>query len=92
MGDFKFNLNSFKSSKPIFIGFVLAWLFNPIVVKLENRGWKRGIACVTVYLAFIIILFAFFGMLIPTLYNQLNDLVAALPNIFNQVKLWITNF
>ena len=81
-----------KVANPFFIGFVLAWLFNPIVVKLENRGWKRGIACVTVYLAFIIILFAFFGMLIPTLYNQLNDLVAALPNIFNQVKLWITNF
>lgn len=81
-----------RVANPFFIGFVLAWLFNPIVVKLENRGWKRGIACVTVYLAFIIILFAFFGMLIPTLYNQLNDLVAALPNIFNQVKLWITNF
>ena len=81
-----------KVANPFFIGFVLAWLFNPIVVKLDNRGWKRGIACVTVYLAFIIILFAFFGMLIPTLYNQLNDLVAALPNIFNQVKLWITNF
>ena len=81
-----------KVANPFFIGFVLAWLFNPIVVKLENRGWKRGIACVTVYLAFIIIMFAFFGMLIPTLYNQLNDLVAALPNIFNQVKLWITNF
>ena len=81
-----------KVANPFFIGFVLAWLFNPIVVKLENRGWKRGIACVTVYLAFIIILFAFFGMLIPTLYNQLNDLVAALPSIFNQVKLWITNF
>ena len=81
-----------KVATPFFIGFVLAWLFNPIVVKLENRGWKRGLACVTVYLAFIIIMFAFFGMLIPTLYNQLNDLVAALPNIFNQVKLWITNF
>ena len=85
-------LTLLKVANPFFIGFVLAWLFNPIVVKLENRGWKRGIACVTVYLAFIIILFAFFGMLIPTLYNQLNDLVAALPNIFNQVKLWITNF
>ena len=81
-----------KVANPFFIGFVLAWLFNPIVVKLENRGWKRGIACVTVYLASILFLFAFFGMSIPTLYNQLNDLVAALPNIFNQVKLWITNF
>ena len=41
-----------KVATPFFIGFVIAWLFNPIVVKLENRGWKRGIACVTVYLAF----------------------------------------
>ncbi len=77
---------------PFFIGFVLAWLFNPIVVRLENRGWKRGIACITVYLAFIVIMFAFFGMLIPTIYNQLNDLVVALPSIFNQLKEWITTF
>ncbi len=91
-GILKLIVTLLKVATPFFIGFVLAWLFNPIVVKLENRGWKRGLACITVYLAFIIILFAFFGMLIPTLYNQLNDLVAALPSIFNQVKLWITNF
>lgn len=91
-GILKLIVTLLKVATPFFIGFVLAWLFNPIVVKLENRGWKRGLACITVYLAFIIIMFAFFGMLIPTLYNQLNDLVAALPSIFNQVKLWITNF
>ena len=91
-GILKLIVTLLKVANPFFIGFVLAWLFNPIVVKLENRGWKRGLACITVYLAFIIILFAFFGMLIPTLYNQLNDLVAALPSIFNQVKLWLTNF
>ena len=91
-GILKLIVTLLKVATPFFIGFVLAWLFNPIVVKLENRGWKRGLACITVYLAFIIILFAFFGMLIPTLYNQLNDLVTALPSIFNQVKLWITNF
>ena len=91
-GILKLIVTLLKVATPFFIGFVLAWLFNPIVVKLENRGWKRGLACITVYLAFIIIMFAFFGMLIPTLYNQLNDLVAALPNIFTQVKLWITNF
>ena len=44
---------------PFFIGFVIAWLFNPIVCKLENRGWKRGIACIVVYLAFVVCLFAF---------------------------------
>ena len=91
-GILKLIVTLLKVANPFFIGFVLAWLFNPIVVKLENRGWKRGLACITVYLAFIIILFAFFGMLIPTLYNQLNDLVAALPSNFNQVKLWVTNF
>lgn len=91
-GILKLIVTLLKVANPFFIGFVLAWLFNPIVVKLENRGWNRGLACITVYLAFIIILFAFFGMLIPTLYNQLNDLVAALPSIFNQVKLWVTNF
>jgi len=90
-GILKFIITLLKVATPFFIGFVIAWLFNPLVIKLENRGWKRGTACVVVYLCFILILLAFFGMLIPTIYKQLNELILSFPSILNELKSWITN-
>ena len=91
-GILKFVMTILKVATPFFIGFVIAWLFNPLVVKLENRGWNRAVASMVIFLVFILIIFAFFSMLIPTIYTQLNDLIASLPGIFNSLKIWITNF
>ena len=91
-GILKFVMTILKVATPFFIGFVIAWLFNPLVVKLENRGWNRAVASMVIFLVFILIIFAFFSMLIPTIYMQLNDLIASLPGIFNSLKNWITNF
>lgn len=91
-GILKFVMTILKVATPFFIGFVIAWLFNPLVVKLENRGWNRAVASMIIFLVFILIIFAFFSMLIPTIYTQLNDLIASLPGIFNSLKNWITNF
>ena len=91
-GILKFVMTILKVATPFVIGFVIAWLFNPLVVKLENRGWNRAVASMVIFLVFILIIFAFFSMLIPTIYTQLNDLIASLPGIFNSLKNWITNF
>ena len=91
-GILKFVMTILKVATQFFIGFVIAWLFNPLVVKLENRGWNRAVASMVIFLVFILIIFAFFSMLIPTIYTQLNDLIASLPGIFNSLKNWITNF
>ena len=91
-GILKFVMTILKVATPFFIGFVIAWLFNPLVVKLENRGWNRAVDSMVIFLVFILIIFAFFSMLIPTIYTQLNDLIASLPGIFNSLKNWITNF
>lgn len=91
-GILKFVMTILKVATPFFIGFVIAWLFNPLVVKLENRGWNRAVASMVIFLVFILIIFSFFSMLIPTIYTQLNDLIASLPGIFNSLKNWITNF
>ena len=52
-GILKFVMTILKVATPFFIGFVIAWLFNPLVVKLENRGWNRAIASMVIFLVFI---------------------------------------
>ena len=90
-GILTFLLTLLKVATPFFMGFAIAWIFNPLVVKLEKKGIKRGLGSAIVYLFFILILFSFFYFLIPTIYNQLNDLIVSIPDILNQIKLFITN-
>ena len=90
-GILTFILTVLQVATPFFIGFVIAWLFNPIVMKLEKKGIKRGLASIIVYLVFISLLILFFYMLVPTIYTQLNDLIASFPSILAQLQRFFSN-
>lgn len=90
-GILEFILTILRIATPFFIGFIIAWLFNPFVKYLESRGWRRGVASLTIYLVFIVLMFTFVSFLIPTIYNQLNDLIASLSSIYGSVREWITS-
>ena len=90
-GILKFLLTILKVATPFFIGFAIAWIFNPLVVFLEKKGLKRGFGVPIVYLLFLGVLFLFFYFLIPTVYNQLNDLIASIPGIITQIEDFIRN-
>ena len=87
-----FILNFLKILTPLFIGYIIAWLFNPLVNFLHKNGFKKGFAVVLVYLGFVAVLYLFISMLIPTVVNQFNDLVSSLPNILNSIKNIINDF
>ena len=74
---------------PLFIGILIAWLFKPIVNKLEAKGMRKGLACALVYIIFIGIIVWILFTLIPLLYNQINDLIAQLPAIGNGAQEWL---
>lgn len=74
---------------PLFIGWFVAWLLNPIVKKLTSKGVKRGLATAAAYLIMIAILAIILGLTIPTLGDQVTALVSSLPKIANDVTAWI---
>lgn len=76
---------------PLFFGWLIAWLLNPMVKKLTDKGIKRGLASVLAYLAMIIILGVIIGLTIPSIGEQISDIVSAVPKITNDVKGWIDN-
>ena len=55
----KFILTFLGVLTPLFIGYIIAWLFNPLVEFLHRNGFKKGLAVVVVYLGFIAIYFIF---------------------------------
>lgn len=82
----------FKVLSPLFIGFVIAWLFNPIVKKLNKKGIPRIWGSLIVYVILILFIYVFLRILIPTLYTQINDLMVSLPAILDRFEAMIDNF
>lgn len=74
-------LTFLKVLSPLFIGFVIAWLFNPLVKKLNKKGIPRIVGSLLVYVVFLLFIYFFLRMLVPTLYTQINELIATLPSI-----------
>ena len=76
---------------PLFIGWFIAWLLNPIVKKLINKGVRRGLAVTIAYLIMLVIVGLIIGFTIPSLGDQISDIVSAVPKITNDIKGWIDN-
>lgn len=76
---------------PLFIGFLIAWLFDPLVTKLQNKKVPRIIGCILAYLLIVGFIFIIGYMFIPTLANQVKDFVNAAPDIFDELTDFLIN-
>lgn len=70
-----------KVLTPFFIGFIIAWLFNPIVKFLCNHKFNRVCATVLVYIVFLVLLSVFALYSVPTITNQLNEFLSIFPKL-----------
>ena len=71
----------FKVLSPLFIGLVIAWLFNPLVTFLTKHKLNRVWATVLVYTLFITLLVVLLINSVPTLTSQINDFINIVPSI-----------
>lgn len=78
-----------KIIMPLFIGFFVAWLFDPFVSYLQRKGIRRILGTTLTYIIFIGIISIILGSLIPLLGDQINDFVKIIPNVFDNIKIWI---
>ena len=91
IGVFRFIGNVLSVISPLFIGFIIAWLFAPLVDKMTKKGMSRILASIIVYIIFIAFLVVFFRIFIPIIYNELNDLLSTLPGIMTDITNFINN-
>ena len=91
LGAFKFLGGVLNVLAPLFIGFVVAWLFAPLVDKLTKKGMSRILSSMIVYVIFIAFLLVFFRIFIPIIYNELNELIKTLPSILSKITDFINN-
>lgn len=72
---------------PLFIGFIIAWLFDPLVRWLQKKGVRRSIGTLLTYIILLSIISLVIGGLIPLLSEQLNEFIKVIPDIIEQAKI-----
>ena len=82
-------LTILKIIMPLFIGFFVAWLFDPFVSMLQRKGVRRSLGTAITYVIFIGVITLILGSLIPLLGDQINDFVKIIPNVFESIKSWL---
>ncbi len=87
----EFILNLLKIVSPLFIGIVIAWLFEPVVKFLKNHKVHRTLATSIVYIAIIGIMTLIISALIPLLSDQINEIVKSIPTISSKIQEWIND-
>ena len=77
---------------PLFIGFILAWLLDPIIKKLSSKNkMRRGLATIIVYLLLILILVLIISIFLPQLANQVKVFIDNFPETLSQIRKFINN-
>lgn len=85
----EFLLTTLSILSPLFVGVVIAWLFNPFVTWLQKKGVRRGLGTAITYIIIFSFLFILMQAIIPMLIDQVNEFVKTLPSVFDSMKNWI---
>lgn len=70
-----------KILSPLFIGFAITWVLNPLVDKIEEKGLNRCLSSIIVFASFVIILAIILVLIIPILYHQVMDFADKVPSL-----------
>lgn len=89
---FKFILVILKVISPLFIGFIIAWLFDPLVKWLQKKGIRRSIGTTITYVILLGFIALVMGGLIPLLSEQLNEFIKVIPTIIDNSRDVIDKF
>lgn len=76
----------FKIMIPVFIGFIYAWLMNPLIELLSSKKEKRNKMSILVFVIILILLGIFLYYLIPTIYREVSELVDKIPIVIEMIK------
>lgn len=92
LGIVVFLMELLKIVTPLFIGIVIAWLFNPIMKRLSKKGVRRGLSATLIYVVLVIIIVLLIKAIIPLMFEQINDLVGTIPTTLRDIVNWINDF
>lgn len=77
---------------PFLIAFAVAWLLDPLLDRIQKRGFSRILAVSAVYVAFLAVFVIGLVFLIPVIINQASQLANDLPEYANRFQVFAKGF
>ena len=74
---------------PFAAGFVLAYLFHPIVNRMHRIGIPRGLSAFFIVSALIIVMTAILALIVPPIIDQFGQLLKELPGWYERSRVYI---
>ena len=78
-------LDIVKVISPFFIGFIVCWLLRPLVLRLNKKTNNNTLSSIIVFFIFVLVLFLILYIFIPTVYEEVNELVGLLPSFVEKI-------
>jgi len=89
-GIFRFIMSILKVISPLFIGMLIAYLFNPLIKRMtQSKKLSRLWATIIVFVSLALIIYLFLQYLIPLLGSELSELIKYLPTVFDSIDEFI---
>ncbi len=77
-----------KIVAPLFIGILIAWLFDPFIKWLQTKKINRTLGAIITYLILFGVVFIVLAALIPLLADQITEFAKIAPDVFDSMKDW----
>lgn len=88
---YQFRVKIGKIFLPFLIALIIAYLLNPMVLKLERRKVPRALSILLFYLGFSVLISTIIVFIIPEIVDNTKDLMNTLPDITSQYQSFINN-
>ncbi len=75
---------------PLFLGLVIAWLFDPMVKFLQDKKVPRLVGCLIVYIGIFGGLFLLAFLLMPSFIDQVKEFIVEIPRIMGDMKGFVS--
>jgi len=73
---------------PVFIGLLIAWLFDPLVTVMQKK-MPRLLSCIIIFTLFFGGIILLFSLLLPTFTEQVREFVTGIPGILKDLKIMV---
>jgi predicted PurR-regulated permease PerM len=71
---------------PLVVAFVLVYVLNPLVSRLQRRGMSRLVAALITYLVFLSLIVVGLRFLIPVLADQVRGFASSVPDLIDRAQ------
>jgi predicted PurR-regulated permease PerM len=75
---------------PFIVGGAIAYFLDPVADRLERMGLSRVLATIIIFVFMLGVVILALLVIIPLLIQQTNDLIQSAPDLFNQLRTWLT--